>query len=59
MKRSSESRCWGNGKDWKKAPTHEGGWIKIWPMGESDNKGSIKNMVAQVTIICSPIFLVH
>lgn len=53
---------WGNGKDWKEAPSSEGDWVRLWPMTleterpandsrkvQTDN---IKHMVLQVNYLC-------
>ncbi|GLV38952.1 Tubulin tyrosine ligase-like 5 [Carabus blaptoides fortunei] len=48
-RKTFDNKCWGNGRDWERAPTNEGGWVRIWPMGQVENKSNIKNMVGQIT----------
>lgn len=36
-KLSNTSNKWGNGRDWKNAPPHEGKWVRIWPMNLGAN----------------------
>ncbi|KAG5879647.1 hypothetical protein JTB14_034447 [Gonioctena quinquepunctata] len=53
--KKSDSKSWGNGRDWNLPKPREGGWVRIWPLAvevphkpNHANNGYVKGMVNKV-----------